>query len=292
MRFNYIGKLLALFIALFLNLPIPGIAIVFAIGYIIDMRWNYIKYFFTKKFKTQESSENFIFICAYFCYCLNLDTKKAVKIFIKEISSANNDTVESLFIYYKDIYIPKKNKKPEVLNVQVTKTFEDFGKTMAVGDNTLLFGLLEEIFNDQKPYASQVEMEFLVKFASFLKINYIRKENNKQSSYTTYSYKEKDYKEKEQPNAKQGNYKSKDEEYKSSYISQDVKDAFNFLGFDAKCPPVLSDLKREYKVLVRKYHPDILKGQNASVKKIEEAEKKLTKLNKSMDLAKNFLAKG
>lgn len=278
----YLGKIVMFIIAMFSSLSLTGVVLFTALGHIFDMYWPSIKQYFINKMSYQKTSENFIFLVAYYTFILNVDSKKAAKKLIKEtiVAPADQKSVEDLFVYYTDKYIPRKNKKTEYIDKRISESIATFQTSRDLDDKLRFFKLIESIFDEQITNPSPQDINTLKQIAIFLGVDYIReyKANNR------YEYKKQSDTQQEKPNQKKAPKNT------SSYISQEVKDAFKVLNFNAETPPTLTTLKTEYKKNVRKYHPDILKGQNVSAKKLEQAEKKLTELNKSMAIAKNFLA--
>lgn len=278
-----LGKVTMFIAAFMLGLPLVGVALCTILGHVFDMNWQKIKSHFLKPYYYQKTSEKIIFLAAYYSYVLGLDSAMSAKTLIKEclVNKKQVKSIESLFIYYADNYCPKNNKE-ENLDKKLTEAINIIKDSSE--DKLTFFRIIESMFNEQIDNANPTEIDLLKKIANIFNINYSRQYQhytNYEDKQTNYSYNYKD----------ENNDKSKIKtETKSSYISAEIKQAFKELGFNAANPPTLINLKSEYKKQVRKYHPDILKGQNASDKKLKEAEEKLVKLNKSMDLAKNFLA--
>ena len=219
--------------------------------------------------------------------------------------------------YYATSYMAKHGKDYDKLDKKLAdvKTVLSQGMDDAIG----FFGLIEGMYDDQVSHATASDIHLLKKIAEIFDINYIRKSeyNNTQSEQenTKYNYNYEEENLNEQHTYKKSNYQSseRNSSYESSrrsysssnssssqntannsssssYISQEVKDAFAVFGLNPSKDQSLVEVKRIYKQKVRKLHPDILKGQNASEKKLAQAEEKLVELNKSIDIIKKFLA--
>ncbi len=63
-----------------------------------------------------------------------------------------------------------------------------------------------------------------------------------------------------------------------------LEDAYETLGVNSSDD--MSAIKKKYRVLVKKHHPDIVTGQGASKSIIEEATKKLQEVNEAYELIK------
>jgi hypothetical protein len=299
MKFNYFGKLSMLILALIIQTPILGVILCVTIGHILDIRWQSIVYYFENKNQYQKTSENMLLLLAYNCKLLALDSNKAAKILQQETMSKHPKNDHDLFLYYTDEYIPQKLKKVKFFDYKMSQAMLTIknNKPDSANNCLIFFNLIEAIFNNQKPNPTAYEIEKLKEIGKTFNINYIRNnefENTKQEN-TTYTYNNPN----NSTNHKNSNadYKSNDNnekneniEEKSSYISQEIKDSLENLGFNHKKLPLIEDVKKAYKAKVIKCHPDILKGKNASDNTIKKAGLELTKLNKSMDIVKKFLA--
>jgi len=314
---NKIAKAAMFIIAGYLQLPILGFILFVTIGHIIDISLPHLKVYFDDKLSYQRSSSDCIFLLAYSSYVLGLDTKKSAKYVLSNCSSNCNDSVESLFTYYATNYMSKHGKD----YVKIDKKLEDVKVVLSRGmdDAIGFFGLIEGMYDDQANNATAADIHLLKKIADIFDINYIRKPeyNNTQTEQETpkynYNYQEENlnrentYKESRyhgstagnSSDSSQRNYSSSSstgsqnntrQTSSSSYISQEVKDAFTVFNLKPSKDQSLVEVKRIYKQKVRKLHPDILKGQNASAKKLAQAEEKLVELNKSIDIVKKFLA--
>jgi len=79
--------------------------------------------------------------------------------------------------------------------------------------------------------------------------------------------------------------------FKSFYANQansqavTLEDAYKTLG--ATSDDDMAEVKKKYRSLVKKHHPDIVTGQGASESIIEEATKKLQELNEAYELIKS-----
>lgn len=285
-----------LFLALSIQAPIMGVISAIAIGHIIDIRWEWIKAYFLKEYEYQKRSEDFIFLLGFYCYILNVNAKKAAKVLTKEIVTQEPAQVESLLVYYIENYIPKNFKRNK--NSKNAKSFNDkVVKAKAsimvnIGDNVNFFNLIESIYNNEFENASAADIELLKKIANDFSIDYNRsyQYQAKQSAKPENTSSKKSEKANFKEEKTKYEYKAEEPKQSTSYISVEVKDAFKTLGFNAENPPTLIKLKQEYKKQVRKCHPDMVGGGDLSAKKAEELNQKLTKLNKSMDIAKKFLA--
>lgn len=275
------GKLTMLFLALYINATIMGIALAIAIGHIFDIRYHHLKYYFQKKLAAQKPSENFIFLLAYYSYVLGLSTSKTSAALMKLISTKDPEAVAALFVYYLTKYIPKNFNNLSLMDKKLQESIKSLESSSAAEDKLRFFILIEELFDCQTSYASMADISILKKIAKSLNVKYNR---DYQAQTTSHTSSKNEY-----TNTKQSDESESVGSTKSA-ISQEIKSAFKELGFSAENPPNLTELKREYRAKVRKYHPDILKGRGETEKKLKQAEEKLSKLNKSMDIAKNFLA--
>lgn len=283
----FIGKVVMLILSVVAGFSLTGIALCVALGHILDMHRDTIKRYFIVKEGYQKSTECLIFLTAYYATRFRLNYKKAAQTLInttiiKQASQKQNIT--DLFLYYAEVYIPKQeksDKKRIVLEKEVTNAM----KTLNTMENKMrCFRLIETIFNAQIVNPTQEVINLLKSVGAIFSVDYQREYKQQ------YNYENKEEKTKEKTNQQRQSSSKPKQEYKSSYISQEIKNAFKALGFNVETPPTLVKLKSEYRKQVRKYHPDILKGQQATAKKLAQAEKKLVELNKSMDIAKNFLA--
>lgn len=292
-------------IAGYLNLPVMGFILFITIGHIWDVSYPHFKVHFENKLSYQRSSSDCIFLLAYSSYILELDPKKSAAYVLNNCTVDCNDSVESLFNYYATTYMQKNRKNYELIDKKlagVKKMLVD-----GVDDSIGFFGLIEGMFDDQTNNATSSEISMLKKIANIFDIDYVRapkyQSSTQESTQQKYSYdyeqenKREKVKSEEPKTNKSYNYnssKSSNNSYKptssSSYVSEDVKDAFSVFGLCVEKDQSLVEVKRIYKQKVKKLHPDILKGQNASVRKLAEAEEKLVELNKSIDIVKKFLA--
>ena len=63
-----------------------------------------------------------------------------------------------------------------------------------------------------------------------------------------------------------------------------MRDPYEVLGVSQNAS--FSEIKKKYRELVKKYHPDILMGQGADDKIVQEGTKKLQELNKAYEILK------
>lgn len=284
MKLNYFGKLSMFILAVIIQAPILGIILCVAIGHILDSRWQIITNYFENKHQYQKTTEKMLFVLAYYCNFLLLDNQKAAKVLQKETISKNHKNSQDLFLYYANEFIPNKFKKANFFDKKMSQAMLSVknNKPDSINNCIMFFNLIETIFNNQKQNPTFAEIEKLKEVAKIFNIDYIRTQK------VDYEYKQPENK-KYTYNNEETPYEDKVEE-KSNYISQEVKDSLQNLGFNYKNLPLIDDVKKAYKSKVIKCHPDILKGQNASDNNIKKAELELTKLNKSVDIVKKFLA--
>ncbi len=78
-------------------------------------------------------------------------------------------------------------------------------------------------------------------------------------------------------------FKTQSQQRKSS-SSMELEEAYKLLGLNQDASA--EQIKKAYRNLVRKTHPDILLGQNADKQSIEDATKKLQNINEAYELIK------
>jgi DnaJ like chaperone protein len=89
---------------------------------------------------------------------------------------------------------------------------------------------------------------------------------------------------------KQNDFESLVNEFTQYYASKQndtklsLENAYKILEVDVSIDD--KQLKKQYRLLVKKYHPDIITGQGANQKTIEEATQKLQEINEAYELIK------
>ncbi len=76
---------------------------------------------------------------------------------------------------------------------------------------------------------------------------------------------------------------------KNTQKSMDLDDAYELLG--VKKEDDMGTIKKKYRALVRKYHPDILASEGLDAKSIQEATSKLQKINEAYKMVQKYAKK-
>lgn len=304
---RFLGKLVMVFLAGYMQVPLEGVLLFLVVGHLFDITYPNLKVKIENKYRSQRSSEKIIFLYAYSTYFLGLDYNTSVKSLANNTicHGADGDAVSSLLEFYMTRYIPT-HLKSKLLNKKLDNKLQQAIRLLnsdITGEDTYLFiDLLEQALNSQELYTTDSQYDMLVKIASMIGINYVRNDNANQQNRTyeqgrnrtyhqnSYSDKNRSYQESYSENTEENYYYEHQEQSKTDYISDEVKQAYENFNLKPSRDYTFEEVKKIYKVHVKQYHPDILKGQGASDEELEKADDKLAELNKSIDIIKKFLA--
>lgn len=79
------------------------------------------------------------------------------------------------------------------------------------------------------------------------------------------------------------------ESIKKPQNTMNLHDAYKILELDEKA--TLTDLKKQYRALAKKYHPDILNANKVSEEELKRGVEKFQKINEAYELIKKYLEK-
>lgn len=281
----------------FIGMNIWSIIICVGIGHLFDVIYPNYPYFyqlFEKKLGDvliyQRISEEFIFLYVYSIMFLNLDTNRAFTILKKEVSISNYSlrNVEDVYRYYAENYLIKNGMKASFLSKRLTYSMEVLNFSRL--DRKLFFRLIETVFDKLILNPNNEDIEKLKKIASILEINYVRNEND-EDIYVYQNTKGRAYQQ-FNDKEKQGSKFEYDSNNIRGLLTDEIILAFKELGISKYqiSSTTLIDAKKSYKNLVKKCHPDFMNGNVFSDREKVKAEKKLAKLNSSIEIVKKYLA--
>lgn len=318
---RFMGKIVMAILAGYMQVPLKGILLFVALGHIFDIAYPRLKYKIESKYRSQRSTEKVVFLYAYCCYFLGLSYETANQSLLNNtsINPGSEDSVSNLLKYYLEKYLPRSLKYKVGLE-KIDKKIDQVIKLLKVNpgneDVFTFINLLEEALSNQEYNTSSSQYEMLVRLCKMFGVNYIVREqaeeyqsskdyyqqarhqdynddryaNSHTDSYEQNSYQNYTYQEYEEEEAEQNSYTQED--VQSDYISPEVKQAYEMFNLKPSRDYPFEEIKKIYKVYVKQYHPDILKGRGATDDELEKADDKLAELNKSIDIIKKFLAKG
>lgn len=298
---RFVGKLVMVLLAGYLQVPILGVLLFLVIGHLFDVGYPTVKQKIEDKYRSQRSSEKIIFLYAYYTYFLGVDAQTSLKSLLNNVSFANadHDAISSLFLFYNQKYIPNQLKTKageKKINRRLELSIALLTRDITYEDVFLFINLLEKALYAQDYPVSDEQWDMQAKICRMLGVEYMFKQTyqqefNEEFQQTSRTYQQKDKSEHQEETQEQYYEQQSHNSYEHyDYISAEVKAAFSAFNLQASKDHNFDDIKKVYKLNVKKYHPDILKGQGASDIELERADDKLAELNKSIDIIKKFLA--
>lgn len=262
-------------VSVYFNLPLQGIVLFTGLGHIFDILLPKMVFNIKHKNDYQKISEKFIYLLAFYNNYLGLGCSESFKTIKNQcnIKASDLKNVELLFKFYATELLKKSSS--QVINKSIDQYLSDLNKQKDF--KYRFFLIIEQMFNDQIDQASPEDIEYLKNIALDFNVNYSR---NYSYSYTPND----DYQDNESENYDE--YEYFEQEPVIATIDQEVIDSFENLGFSIDNIPALADVKKRYRQIAKKYHPDTQTGDY----NLQENQKKLAEINRSMDIIKKFLA--
>lgn len=289
MKKHYYFKLIALLMCGLVPANMALWAMMITLGHILDLKYPAIEKILFKKLEYQEMIDDVFYLLAYNNFRLGLSANKSFEYLESQNHMENPSACKDLFCYYENLIRRRKEYNRKRVNEILTAIYQR-------GENIAVFQMIEGMFDWQVANESSQHIMVLKQIAQDFRIDYNR--NQKYTHQDKMEYQEAsnfhqyDYSSTRREEPKQKNYtKSSNSKAQSKpSIAPEIQAAFDVLGLKYSTTITFAEVKKVNRKKAMKLHPDILKGQNASDKKLKSAEKELAEINKATDIIKKFLA--